>query len=204
MSDNTPSPIPLWLTETEEGHSQRFVEHFRDLRIKGADLEGEARLLDAIVAPHSLILDAGCGAGRVAGTLHQRGHRVFGVDIDPILIDAAKIDYLGPTWIQADLYNLDLRSLGFKEEFDACILAGNVMPYLAVGTGARVLSNVAKHLRKDAPVVVGFSQARGYSLKEFDRDLSVANLETELRFNSWDLRPWTSDSDYLVTIARTR
>ena len=200
----TPNPLPRWFTENEEGHSQRFVEHFRDLRIKGTDIEGEARLLDAIVAPHSLILDAGCGAGRIAGALHRRGHRVFGVDIDPILIEAAKIDYPGPTWIQADLYDLDLDSFGLKEKFDACILAGNVMPYIAVGTGAQVLSNVAKHLRNDAPVVVGFSQARGYSLKDFDHDLSIANLEMDLRFSSWDLRPWTPDSDYSVTIARTR
>jgi SAM-dependent methyltransferase len=63
---------------------------------EGADLGGEARLVDAMVAPGSRLLDAGCGTGRTAAVLHARGHRVVGVDADPVLIAAAEADHPGP------------------------------------------------------------------------------------------------------------
>ena len=40
---------------------------------QGADLVGEARLIDAMVPRGAAILDAGCGPGRHAGHLHERG-----------------------------------------------------------------------------------------------------------------------------------
>jgi len=74
----------------------------------GADLGGEARMLDAMVAPCSRLLDAGCGPGRVGAELAARGHIVVGVDVDPLLIAAAEADHPGPRWIVADLADFDL------------------------------------------------------------------------------------------------
>ena len=75
-----------WVTETKPGHSQWYIERFRTMAAEGADLGGEARLVDAMVPPRSRILDAGCGPGRVGAVLHERGHTVVGVDVDPELI----------------------------------------------------------------------------------------------------------------------
>ena len=50
---------PRWITDTEPGHSQWYIQRFRDMAAQGADLAGEARLVDAMVAPRSRILDAG-------------------------------------------------------------------------------------------------------------------------------------------------
>lgn len=58
---------PRWFTNTKPGHSQWYIERFRTMAREGADLEGEARLIDAMVARGSRILDAGCGPGRVGG-----------------------------------------------------------------------------------------------------------------------------------------
>ncbi|MER6594533.1 SAM-dependent methyltransferase, partial [Micromonospora purpureochromogenes] len=42
-----------WATETGPGHSQWYIDRFRKLAAEGADLAGEARLVDAMVAPGS-------------------------------------------------------------------------------------------------------------------------------------------------------
>ncbi len=58
---------PRWFTDTKDGHSQWYVDRFRTLAAEGADLEGEARLVDAMRPRGARILDAGCGPGRLAG-----------------------------------------------------------------------------------------------------------------------------------------
>jgi SAM-dependent methyltransferase len=170
---------------------------------EGADLAGEARLVDALVPVGSRLLDAGCGPGRVGAELHARGHEVVGVDIDPVLIEAAVADHEGPTWLVADLATLDLAAAGITEPFDGAVLAGNVMPYLAPGSGARVLAAVARHLRPDSPVAVGFGLDRGYSLDAFDADAALAGLTVESRFSTWDLRAWTPHAVFAVSVLRT-
>src|SRR3978361_2098461 len=111
----------------------------RRLAREGADLGGEARLIDCLVAPGSRILDAGCGPGRTAAELHARGHAVVGVDVDPGLVAAAQQDHPGPRWLVADLAELHLDG----PLFDAAVLAGNVMVFLAPGSETQVLARVA-------------------------------------------------------------
>jgi SAM-dependent methyltransferase len=197
------TPLPRWVTAHGPEHSRWYVERFRRMAAEGADLAGEARLVDALVPVRSRILDAGCGPGRVGAELHARGHTVVGVDIDPVLIEAAGADHPGPTWLVGDLAVLDLAASGLTEPFDAAVLAGNVMPYLAPGTGARVLTAVARHLRADAPIAVGFGLDRGYTLDAFDTDVALAGLRVENRFATWDLRAWTPQSPFAVSVLRT-
>jgi len=135
--------------------------------------------------------------------LFARGHRVVGVDIDPVLIAAAREDHPGPVWIEADLATMDLKTHGEAELFDAAILAGNVMTFLAPGTGAQVLQRVAQHLKPKSPIAVGFGLDRGYPLTSFDHDLLEAGLLLEHRFATWDLQPWSESAEFVVTIVRT-
>lgn len=191
-----------WVTAHGAGHAKWYLERFRKMAADGADLDGEARLLDAMLARGSRVLDAGCGSGRVGAELAARGHVVVGVDADRELVEAAQVDHPGPTWIVADLAELDLDADGLAEPFDAAVCAGNVMPYVAPGTEGAVLARIAAHLRADGFIVVGFGVDRGYSLANFDADAAAAGLEREHRFATWDLRPWQDHAPFAVTVLR--
>lgn len=191
-----------WVTDTDDGHSQWYIDRFRRMAAEGVDLGGEARLVDAMVARNAHVLDAGCGPGRVGAVLHAAGHRVVGVDADPALIDAAREDHPGPQWLVADLAELDLAAQGVDEPFDAAVIAGNVLAFVAPGTEPDVLAQVARHVRPDGVVVVGFGTDRGYSLADFDAHAAAAGLVLEHRFATWDLRPWTDDAEFAVSVLR--
>jgi len=191
-----------WVTSHGAGHAQWYIERFRRMAAEGADLAGEARLVDAMLARKSRVLDAGCGPGRVGAELAARGHTVVGVDADRELIAAAKSDHPGSTWLVADLAELDLAAEGEPEPFDAAVCAGNVMPYLAPGTEGSVLTHITAHLRNGGFLVVGFGVDRGYPIADFDAQTAAAGLVLEHRFATWDLRPWREDAPFAVTALR--
>jgi 2-polyprenyl-3-methyl-5-hydroxy-6-metoxy-1,4-benzoquinol methylase len=183
-------------------HSRWYINRFRTMAAEGADLDGEARLLDAMVPRGARILDAGCGTGRVAGVLAARGHDVVGVDVDPALIAAAQEDHPGPRWIVADLAALDLAEHGEPDPFDAAVLAGNVLGFVAENSEPLVLAAVARHVRPGGIVVIGLGLDRGYPVADMDADAGKAGLVLEHRFATWDLRPFRDDSTFAVTVYR--
>jgi SAM-dependent methyltransferase len=191
-----------WLQMVEEnpGHSRWYIERFRAMAAAGDDLDGEARFVDAMAPRAAAILDAGCGPGRVGGRLAALGHRVVGVDLDPALIAAAEQDHAGPAWVVADLADLDLSAMSLPSEFDVAVLAGNVMTFLDPSTRRAVLSRVTSHLVPAGRLVVGFGAGRGYEFEEFFDDLAAVGLREELRLSTWDLRPFTPSSEFLVAV----
>ncbi len=188
---------PRWFTHTDAGHSEWYIDRFRTLAADGADLEGEARLLDAMAERGSAILDAGCGTGRLSGALHRRGHRVVGVDADAKLVAAAQADHPGPTYAVADLSVLDL-----DETFDLVVCAGNVMVFLAPGSEHAVLERLRDHTRPGGRIVIGFRREEHYPYSRFNEELRVAGLTLEHRFATWSLDPFTPESDFAVNVLR--
>ena len=190
----------LQLIAEKPGHSEWYIERFRTMAAAGDDLDGEARLVDAMAARSARILDAGCGPGRLGGRLATLGHQVVGVDLDPALIAAAEHDHPGPTWAVADLAELDLAAMELPHEFDVVVSAGNVMTFLDPATRRDVLARLRAHLVPGGRLVVGFGAGRGYPFDEFFADTAAAGLHEELRLATWDLRPFTPSSDFLVAV----
>ena len=196
MSDNG------WLRMIEEnpGHSAWYIERFRTMAAEGRDLDGEARFVDAMAACGARILDAGCGPGRVGGRLAVLGHDVVGVDLDAELIAAAERDHPGPIWLARDLSALDLPADGITEGFDVIVSAGNVMTFLDPATRREVLRRLGAHLAPEGRLTVGFGAERGYEFDAFFADAAAVGLREDVRLSTWDLRPFTSSSPYLVAI----
>jgi SAM-dependent methyltransferase len=187
----------LWRRMVAENpeHSRRYIQRFRDLAAGGMDLGGEARMVDAMAGRGARILDAGCGTGRVGGFLLAAGHEVVGVDLDPELIAVAREEHPKGEWIVGDLAELDVPG-----EFDVVVSAGNVMTFVAPGTRVEILRRLGGCLRAGGRVAVGFGADRGYDFDAFLADAATAGLRPELLLSTWDLRPFTPASDFLVAL----
>jgi len=149
-----------------DAYDRRFME----LEATGQDVHGEADFVVSLGVRS--VLDAGCGTGRVALELHRRGLTVVGVDADAVMLDVARRKGQGITWVEADLVDVDL-----ARTFDAVVLAGNVMIFLAPGTEGQVLANLARHLEAGGLLVAGFSTDAGLELPAYDRMAADASLE---------------------------
>jgi SAM-dependent methyltransferase len=195
---------PSWEQMVRENpdHSTWFVERFRRLAAAGEDINGEARLMDALLPRRARVLDAGCGGGRVGGYLAAAGHEVVGVDVDPVLIAAAEEDHPGPRWLVGDLATLDLPARGIAQAFDGIVCAGNVLPFVAASARRDALARLRAHVAGHGRAAIGFGAGRGYEFADFLDDARAAGWAPDLLLATWDLRPFADDSDFLVAVLR--
>ena len=192
------------IVEADPEHSRRYAKRWEDMVAEGVDIDGEARLVDAMAARGARILDVGCGQGRMGAYLHQRGHRVTGVDLDPYLIDRAREACPDATWEVADLAS-DGWAAG---PFDLAVSAGNVLAFVDPADRDAVLANLAARLETAAGdvegrpgrLVVGFGLDRGWTRAEFDDAAARAGLRVEQRWSAWDLRPFDDDNGFMVAV----
>lgn len=189
-------PENRWLAETGGTRGPAYAQRFADLAAEGHDLHGEARFVDARLGRGARVLDAGCGTGRIGIELARRGHAVVGVDLDASMLAEARAVAPEQRWLEADLATLDL-----GQEFDAVVLAGNVLVYLTPGTEAAVVSAAARHAGPAAPVVAGFVLDGRYALDAYDADCAAAGLVLVERYATWDADAYTG-GEYAVSVHR--
>ncbi len=186
---------------SEQGGSRGgdYDARWRRLADAGESIHGEADLVEWF-GP-SCVLDAGCGTGRVAIELARRGVDVVGVDLDPVMLDTARRKGPDIEWICGDLADAAVTDgEGQRRAFDAVVMAGNVMIFLAPGTEAAVLANMARHLGPGGRIVAGFQLDRpGPAVAAYDRMAAEAGLTLEHRWSTWDRRPYTG-GDYAVSV----
>jgi SAM-dependent methyltransferase len=162
----------------------------------GENVHGEADFIERL-RPAS-VLDAGCGTGRVGRELARRGIEVVGVDIDPGMLATAREKAPNVSWHVADLATVDL-----ARSFDAIVMAGNVMIFLAPGSEQTVVENMARHLREDGLLVAGFQILPGrLSLERYDQIAANAGLTPAERWATWNRDAWTDGGDYAVSVHR--
>jgi SAM-dependent methyltransferase len=189
-------PRSRWLAEAG-GRARTYDDRWAEMAARGEPVHGEAEFVTALLAPGGSVLDAGCGTGRVAVELARRGFDAVGVDLDPSMLEKARSKSPGVPWLEGDLAGVDL-----GRRFDVVVMAGNVMIYLALGTEAAVVANMARHLVPGGALVAGFQLDPGrLDLATYDAHAAAAGLILEDRFATWDRDPYTGGA-YAVSVHR--
>jgi SAM-dependent methyltransferase len=187
--------------EAHLGYGRRFA----DLVARGEDVDGEARLADALLPRGARVLDAGAGMGRVTAALRSRGHDVTGIEPDRALVDQAESTYPGIGLLPLDILEVTPGTVGVRggpTEFDLVVAVGNVFTLLAEGTERRALQTLRAVLTPGGRLLVGFhltggpAGSRAYPPEEFALDVEAAGLRVDLRVGGYDLRP--PDAEYAV------
>ena len=199
------APDNVWVQALHRNpdHARGYIARWDRFVAEGRDIDGEARLIDAMAPRGARILDAGCGEGRVGRYLAARGHDVVGVDLDATLIAAARERCPQARWEVQNLADLDLRdATGERLRCDVIVSPGNVLAFLASSERGPALRRLAEYLADDGRLVVGFSAGRGWTFDNFVADAQQAGLRLVHRFSSWDLRP--AADDFLVAVLERR
>jgi SAM-dependent methyltransferase len=122
---------------------------YYDLLNRGKDYSGEADYVHFLIQTYCprarTLLDLGCGSGRHAYEMVQKGYNVTGVDIsNEMLSCASKIQFSesAPIFIQGDI-----RSVRLGTRFDVVIALFHVMSYqVTIEDICSVFANVRYHL----------------------------------------------------------
>jgi SAM-dependent methyltransferase len=189
-----------WLDETGGERGPSYEQRFRELAATGVDVHGEAAFVEQLLAsldpPGRSVLDAGCGTGRVARELARRGCDVVGVDSDASMLDVGRAEAPELRWLLADLLHLDLH-----KQFDVVLAAGNVVVFLAPGTEAQVVQQMAAQVRPGGLLVSGW-RTDLLSREGYDALAVGAGLQAVARYSTWQAEPWRGDADWCVAVDR--
>lgn len=184
-----------------------YDARFARLESQGRYLHGEADLVEWLVptvgaSGDAVVLDAGCGTGRVAIELARRGHRVVGVDSDPAMLEVARAKAPDLAWILADLALSEMETAAAEPGgYDLVVAAGNVMIFVVPGTEPAVVSNLARLLRPSGLLVAGFQLGAFLTIERFDDLCADAKLTPVHRWATWERDPYTG-GDYAVSVHR--
>lgn len=173
-----------------------YGETFAQRVAAGEDVDGEARLADALAPRHARILDVGSGMGRVSAALQARGHRVVATEPDPALRAQSEATYASLDVLPHQALALDPSEVG---AFDLVVVVGNVMIYLGEGTERAVLERIRDLLAADGRALIGFhltavkNGSRTYPADEFVADAVASGLRVVHRFGSYELHEPADD-----------
>ena len=138
----------LWLLPDEEGEKEaRFIK--KALRLR----KGQA------------VLDAPCGAGRIAFHLACQGCAVTGVDLRPQFVNRARRKFR-TEGLQGKFKVMDLRGLDFEEEFDGVLNWEGSFGYFSEKENFDLIRRYARALRQGGRLLID-QVYREYILRHF-------------------------------------
>lgn len=202
-------PLSRWALGTDATHG--YGPRFADLIARGEDVDGEARLADALSPRGARILDVGAGMGRVTAALRARGHDVTGIEPDQSLVAMSENTYPGIGLLPLDVLELSpsvMEAYGCPTAYDLVVAVGNVFILLAEDTEWQSLAILRGLLAPGGRILIGFALSAGpagsrtYPPEEFVADAGAAGLCVDLRSGSYELHP--QNAAYAVWLLSAR
>ncbi len=150
---------------------------------KGTPQEVDFLVTALGLAPGMRVLDVGCGPGRHAYALAERGIEVLGIDVSRRFVDLATAGAPAGATFQ----RLDARHLSFDREFDAaiCLCQGAFGLMTADGHDETVLAGIAHAVRPGGRLALTVFSAyfvmKHWEGVEFDAATGVSHERTEIR-----------------------
>ena len=128
---------------------ERYLLFFEDVVQRGAAAEEIDFIDHALALPEgSRILDLGCGFGRHAIPMAERGYRVTGLDLSPRMLDVAR-RLAEQLHVSVDWVERDLRDLSELGPFEGCVCLYTAFGYFSDQENLGVLSAVRDVLARD-------------------------------------------------------
>jgi cyclopropane fatty-acyl-phospholipid synthase-like methyltransferase len=176
------------VSPTDQHWFETVAEHLGRAYLRYSFTKGTRQEVDFLVTalglePGMRVLDVGCGPGRHAHALAERGFRVHGVDISQRFVDLASEE--APHG--ATFERLDARALAFDAEFDAviCLCQGAFGLMTADGHDATVIAGIARALEPAGRLALTAFSAyfvmKHWERAEFDADTGVNHERTQIR-----------------------
>ncbi|MCK1499359.1 class I SAM-dependent methyltransferase [Bradyrhizobium sp. 188] len=101
----------------------------------------------------SSVLDLGCGYGRITNRLAEKGARMTGIDVSPVLLDKAKAD-AAERGVEVEYVLGDMRTLPWRDRFDAAFLWYTTFGYFDEADNERVLCEAASSIRNGGRLLI--------------------------------------------------
>lgn len=126
--------------------------HYYDLLYQDKDYIGEADYIDSLIKKYNIgagsILDLGCGTGKHAELLSQKGYKVHGIDMSEGMLREAHKRAEHNDKLSFTLSNI--QEFKLEERFEAATALFHVMSYQTTDEALKkVIKNAYNHLGKD-------------------------------------------------------
>lgn len=123
---------------------------YYDLLYEDKDYVGEVEYIDRLIKKYSpkaaSILDLGCGTGRHAYLLAEKGYRVYGVDLSADMLTIAQEKHTNPSVL---FYQDDITSVRLGEKVDVVVALFHVMSYQVTNRALEAaFETVKEHLNE--------------------------------------------------------
>lgn len=148
-------PEPYYRRDLALVHHRGFEAH------ADACAPGILRLLEPVLGRGGLVVELGCGSGRLTRHLVEAGHRVIATDASPAMLELARQHAAGAE---------DVRRLALPDDpipaCDAVVSVGHVLSYLEDEAAVhRALRNAARALRPEGILAVDICDLEWGSLR---------------------------------------
>ncbi|WP_292102111.1 class I SAM-dependent methyltransferase [Mesorhizobium sp.] len=173
---------PLSLSELESHFSEDYL-HFSDVVNPPEKSDREVGAIWELLSltQGSSVLELGCGYGRIANRLAEKGARVTGLDISPILLKKAKAD-AAERRLNVEYVRGDMRSLPWRDRFDAVYLWYTTFGYFDEAGNERVIGEAAASLRKGGRLLIDLLN-RFSLLREKSPTYEIVQRNNDLRID---------------------